>query len=87
MRTRVPNNTIFIALAFLVSLSTVPFLTKLVRNCGLCLFNKPTHNSISIRSFSMAWQSSGATNEALITNLERNKLIGSDRVKEAMLKV
>ncbi|KNG47594.1 protein-l-isoaspartate o-methyltransferase [Stemphylium lycopersici] len=35
----------------------------------------------------MAWQSSGDTNEALIINLARNKLIKSDRVKEAMLKV
>jgi len=35
----------------------------------------------------MAWRSSGATNEALITNLVKNKLIRSDRVKDAMLRV
>lgn len=35
----------------------------------------------------MAWQSSGDTNEALVTNLASNKLIKSDRVKDAMLKV
>ncbi|KAF1843731.1 protein-L-isoaspartate O-methyltransferas-like protein [Cucurbitaria berberidis CBS 394.84] len=35
----------------------------------------------------MAWRSSGESNEALITNLARNGLIKTDRVKEAMLKV
>lgn len=35
----------------------------------------------------MAWRSSGDSNESLITNLARNGLIKSDRVKEAMLKV
>jgi protein-L-isoaspartate(D-aspartate) O-methyltransferase len=35
----------------------------------------------------MAWRSSGTSNQSLITNLERNKLIQSDRVKQAMLKV
>jgi protein-L-isoaspartate(D-aspartate) O-methyltransferase len=35
----------------------------------------------------MAWRSSGTTNESLIANLERNKLIESDRVKQAMLEV
>jgi protein-L-isoaspartate(D-aspartate) O-methyltransferase len=35
----------------------------------------------------MAWRSSGTTNESLIANLERNKLIETDRVKQAMLKV
>ncbi|KAF1938067.1 protein-L-isoaspartate O-methyltransferase [Clathrospora elynae] len=35
----------------------------------------------------MAWRSSGATNEALIANLERNKLIQSERIRDAMLKV
>ncbi|KAF2869103.1 protein-L-isoaspartate O-methyltransferas-like protein [Massariosphaeria phaeospora] len=35
----------------------------------------------------MAWRSSGATNEALVTNLKRHGLIESDRVKDAMLKV
>jgi protein-L-isoaspartate(D-aspartate) O-methyltransferase len=35
----------------------------------------------------MAWRSSGATNKALIENLERNGLIKSQRVKDAMLQV
>ncbi|KAF2737930.1 protein-L-isoaspartate O-methyltransferase [Polyplosphaeria fusca] len=35
----------------------------------------------------MAWRSSGATNAALIANLEQNGLIDTDRVKQAMLKV
>ncbi|KAL1800316.1 hypothetical protein ACET3X_000658 [Alternaria dauci] len=35
----------------------------------------------------MAWRSSGETNEALITNLVNNKLIGSERVRDAMLRV
>jgi hypothetical protein len=35
----------------------------------------------------MAWRSSGATNKALIDNLERNGLIKSQRVKDAMLQV
>ncbi|KAF1956555.1 protein-L-isoaspartate O-methyltransferase [Byssothecium circinans] len=35
----------------------------------------------------MAWRSSGATNEALITNLKKNGLFDSERVKEAMIKV
>lgn len=39
------------------------------------------------RAHSMAWRSSGDSNESLITNLARNGLIKSDRVKEAMLKV
>lgn len=39
------------------------------------------------KSFSMAWRSSGATNEALIENLARNGLISSERVKKAMLGV
>ena len=34
----------------------------------------------------MAWRSSGTSNEGLITNLSRNGLIESARVKEAMLK-
>ena len=39
------------------------------------------------RSISMAWRSSGATNEALIENLAQNGLISSERVKKAMLGV
>lgn len=39
------------------------------------------------RNISMAWRSSGATNEALIENMSRNGLITSDRVKKAMLGV
>ncbi|KAF2121842.1 protein-L-isoaspartate O-methyltransferase [Lophiotrema nucula] len=35
----------------------------------------------------MAWRSSGATNAALIANLEQNELIKTPRVKEAMVKV
>ncbi|KAL9099348.1 MAG: hypothetical protein Q9163_005139 [Psora crenata] len=35
----------------------------------------------------MAWFSSGSTNAALITNLAKNGLISSDRVKKAMLAV
>ncbi|KAH7094974.1 protein-L-isoaspartate O-methyltransferas-like protein [Paraphoma chrysanthemicola] len=35
----------------------------------------------------MAWRSSGSSNESLITNLTRNGLIESERVKDAMLKV
>ena len=35
----------------------------------------------------MAWFSSGSTNTALISNLARNGLINSDRVKNAMLAV
>ncbi|KAF9731255.1 hypothetical protein PMIN06_004995 [Paraphaeosphaeria minitans] len=35
----------------------------------------------------MAWRSSGTSNESLITNLSRNGLIKSERVKEAMMKV
>lgn len=35
----------------------------------------------------MAWRSSGATNDALISNLRSNGLIDSDRVAEAMKKV
>jgi protein-L-isoaspartate(D-aspartate) O-methyltransferase len=35
----------------------------------------------------MAWRSSGSTNEGLVSNLARNGLIKSDRVKEAMMKV
>ena len=39
------------------------------------------------RSISMAWRSSGASNEALIENLASNGLIRSDKVKKAMLGV
>lgn len=39
------------------------------------------------RSISMAWRSSGTSNEALIENLASNGLINSDRVKKAMLGV
>ncbi|RMZ70290.1 l-isoaspartate o-methyltransferase [Pyrenophora seminiperda CCB06] len=39
------------------------------------------------KSFAMAWRSSGTTNQSLISNLVKNKLIKSDRVKDAMLKI
>jgi hypothetical protein len=68
--------------------SKLPFLTKLTRTTrGLTLFTKPTYRSTQNKAFSMAWRSSGTTNESLIANLERNKLIETDRVKQAMLKV
>ncbi|KAF1839665.1 protein-L-isoaspartate O-methyltransferase [Decorospora gaudefroyi] len=35
----------------------------------------------------MAWRSSATSNEVLVANLERNKLIESERVKQAMLQV
>ena len=39
------------------------------------------------RRLTMAWRSSGASNEALIENLFKNSLITSSRVKQAMLGV
>lgn len=36
---------------------------------------------------SMAWQSGGSSNAALVNNLSRNGLITTDRVKAAMLGV
>jgi hypothetical protein len=35
----------------------------------------------------MAWRSSGATNKALVNNLQRNGVIENDRVSQAMLGV
>jgi protein-L-isoaspartate(D-aspartate) O-methyltransferase len=35
----------------------------------------------------MAWRSSGSSNESLIDNLEKNGLIETRRVKDAMLQV
>lgn len=62
-------------------LSTLTELTRLIHGC---FSSSRLHR---IRLFSMAWRSSGPSNEALITNLGRNGLIQSARVKEAMLKV
>ena len=69
------------------SLFTVPFLTKLNRIRGPSLSTSHRHIEVQSRAFSMAWRSSGETNEALITNLVNNKLIGSERVRDAMLRV
>jgi hypothetical protein len=67
------------------ALSTLPFLTKLAarftRGPSLPI------RSAQPRTFTMAWRSSGSSNEALINNLKQNGLIENDRVKEAMLKV
>lgn len=46
-----------------------------------------TASATARRSMSMAWRSSGASNEALIENLAKNGLIHSPRVKQAMLGV
>jgi hypothetical protein len=35
----------------------------------------------------MAWRSSGSSNQSLIENLEKNGLIETKRVKDAMLQV
>jgi hypothetical protein len=35
----------------------------------------------------MAWRSSGSSNQSLIDNLEKNGLIETKRVKDAMLQV
>lgn len=80
----IPTNTKLLLICILISPFTLPFLTKLTR-----IIRGPSTSlqAPSTRSHSMAWRSSGSSNEALITNLERNGLIESDRVKEAMLKV
>jgi protein-L-isoaspartate(D-aspartate) O-methyltransferase len=42
-------------------------------------------NRLQTRAVSMAWRSSGSSNEALISNLKANGLIESERVQEAMM--
>lgn len=56
------------------------------RPLGLCLALKlqPLHRP---RPLTMAWRSSGSSNESLIENLEKNGLIETSRVKNAMLQV
>ena len=46
-----------------------------------------TTSQVARRSMSMAWRSSGASNEALVENLAKHGLIYSPRVKQAMMGV
>ena len=69
------------AIILLVFVLTVYSTTQVCGYLDYC----PAHRSL--RTAKMAWISSGSSNKALISNLVGNKLITSDRVKNAMLGV
>jgi hypothetical protein len=78
------TNTKLFFILVLCTLFTLPLLTKLARfTRGPSI----SFSSVQPRAASMAWRSSGSSNEALINNLKQNGLIESDRVKEAMMRV
>ncbi len=77
-------NTKYLLLAFIVPLVTLSVLTKLIHSARRAT---PSYTLQHTRTITMAWRSSGSSNQGLVTNLAQNGLIESDRVREAMLKV
>lgn len=68
----------------ILKLSTLALLSR--RPLGPCLALELRNLQYS-RTFTMAWRSSGSSNQSLIENLEKNGLIETKRVKDAMLQV
>jgi len=79
-----PETTLILFLFVLSVVATIPLLSRLLRRPqALADILVKTHQ----QGISMAWRSSGGTNEALIENLSQNGLITTERVKKAMLGV
>lgn len=79
-----PETTLILFLFVLSVVATIPLLSRLLRRPqALADILVKTHQ----QGISMAWRSSGGTNEALVENLSQNSLITTERVKKAMLGV
>jgi len=79
-----PETTLILFLFVLSVVATIPLLSRLLRRPqALADILVKTHQ----QGISMAWRSSGGTNEALIENLSQNGLITTERVEKAMLGV
>jgi len=79
-----PKTAIILFLFVILLLATIPLLSKLLRP-----LKAPANILVKTQQqgISMAWRSSGGTNEALVENLSQNSLITTERVKKAMLGV